>query len=293
MPEYADTILIDEAQDLTGPVVQWLDESGHIVISLGDRFQNLNGYHVHHKATIRHNDMAISLRAGPALADFINPLIAAFPEASAFPFIADRSKETVIAEYPAKCFPLEPTVILVADEWGQFDWLIRNREMQAGAAVVDWTNTFRLFLDGCLGLFQHDHRPEHKAISQFRTWADLRKVMSWNDSFNRVEHWLETVGIKYGVKELYQHAPIEELSNNFPSRTLLATVFTAKNFEFKRMAISEDLYYFADLRGKTALSKQLAFLYTAITRSSGKIYFPDTHKDRLSLILNAGSAHNA
>ena len=286
IPEYADTILVDEAQDLTGPVVQLLDESGHTVISLGDRFQNLGGYHAPHKATIRHNDMAISLRAGPALADFVNPLIAAFPDASAFPFIADKSKETVIAEYPADSFPPEPTVILVADEWGQFDWLIRNREMREGAAIVDWAKNFESFLDGCLRLFQNDQRAEHKAISQFRSWEDLRKVMSWSDSFNRVEHWLETIGVKYGVKELYQHAPLDELSRDLPSRTLLATVFTAKNFEFKRMAISEDLYYFSDLRGKTALSKHLAFLYTAITRASGKIYFPNTHKDRLSLVLN-------
>ncbi|AZE47724.1 hypothetical protein C4K04_2040 [Pseudomonas chlororaphis] len=286
IPEYADTILVDEAQDLSGPVVQLLDESGHTVISLGDRFQNLQGHYVSHKATIRHNDMAISLRAGPALADFVNPLIAAFPAASALPFVADKSKETIVAEYPSDSFPPEPTVILVADEWGLFDWLIRNRKMKQGAAVVDWMKNFELFLNGCLGLYQHNDRPEHSAISQFRTWEDLRKVMSWNESFNRVEHWLETIGVKYGVTELYQHAPRSELSHDVPSRTLLATVFTAKNFEFKRMAISEDLYYFSDLRGKTALSKQLAFLYTAITRASGIIYFPDTHKDRLSLILN-------
>ena len=286
IPEYADTILVDEAQDLTGPVVQLLDESGHTVISLGDRFQNLQGHYVRHKANIRHHDMAISLRAGPALADFVNPLIAAFPEASAMPFVADKSKETVVAAYPSESFPPEPTVILVADEWGLFDWLVRNREMKKGAAVVDWMKKIESFLNGCLGLYQHNDRAEHEAISQFRTWDDLRKVMSWNESFNRVEHWLETVGVKYGVAELYQHAPRSELSHDLPSRYLLATVYTVKNFEFKKMAISEDLYYFSDLRGNTALSKQLAFLYTAITRASGKIYLPDTHKDRLSLILN-------
>ncbi|MBU5881409.1 hypothetical protein, partial [Vibrio cholerae] len=65
-------------------------------------------------------------------------LIAAFPETSALPFVADKSKETVVAEYPSDSFPPEPTVILVADEWGIFDWLIRNRDMQRGVAVVDW-----------------------------------------------------------------------------------------------------------------------------------------------------------
>ncbi|HBP6412298.1 TPA: hypothetical protein OUI21_002696 [Pseudomonas aeruginosa] len=289
IPESIDTVVVDEGHDLSGPMVEILDRSPQTVITLGDQFQNLQGRYMPHNARIRHREMAISLRAGPALVDYINPLLAAFPDASALPFVADKTKDTVVAEYRADSFPPEPSVTLVADEWGIFDWLIRNRDLSQGAAVIDWTNDCEQFLEGCLDFYMHDKRPSHGALARFRNWEQLRAEMRWNDAFLRVEQWLEVVGKKFGVSGLYQCAKLAELADGKPSRPLLATVFTVKNYEFPRMAVSEDLYYFADLRSKTELSKKLALLYTAITRSSGKIYFPDTHQERIATILSAQS----
>ncbi|MBX8498705.1 hypothetical protein [Pseudomonas lijiangensis] len=289
IPEFIDTVIVDEGHDLTAPMVDILDRSPQTVITLGDQFQNLQGRYMPHNAMIRHREMAVSLRAGPALVDYINPLLAEFPDANALPFVADKAKDTVVMEYRADSFPSEPSVILVADEWGIFDWLIRNRALSQGAAVVDWGRKFEPFMEGCLGLFMHGLRPRHEAIARFKSWEQLRAVMGWNEAFLRVEQWLDTVGAKFGVSGLYQHASRVELAYGKPSRPLLATVFTVKNFEFPRMAISEDLYYFADLRSKTELSKKLALLYTAITRSSGKIYFPDTHQERIASILSSQS----
>ena len=201
LPESIDTVIVDEGHDLTGPMVDILDRSPQTVITLGDQFQNLQGRYKPHNAMIRHREMAVSLRAGPALVDYINPLLAEFPGANALPFVADKAKDTVIAEYPADAFPSEPSVILVADEWGIFDWLIRNRELSQGAAVVDWTETFESFLEGCLGLFMHDTRPRHEAIARFRNWEQLRGVMAWNEAFLRVERWLGNVGTKFGDRK--------------------------------------------------------------------------------------------
>ncbi|WP_223532821.1 MULTISPECIES: hypothetical protein [Pseudomonas] len=287
VPDGIDTVLIDESHDLTAPMVELLDKSPQTVISLGDQFQNLEGRYVPHKAMIRHREMATSLRAGPALVGYINPLIEIFPGASALPFTADRAKEMVVEEYPADSFPPESTVILVADDWGVFDWLVRSREMGQGAAVVDWNNNFELFLDDCLNLFMSNEKPRHGAIARYRTWDQLHEEMKWNNAFLRVEQWLGSVGIKFGVSGLYKCAELAEFANHTPVRPLLATVFTAKNFEFSRMAISEDLYYSPDLHGKRLLSKKLALLYTAITRASGKVYFPDTHHEWMGCITRA------
>jgi hypothetical protein len=114
--------------------------------------------------------------------------------------------------------------------------------------------------------------------------------MKWNPAFLRVEKWLATVGVKFGVSGLYKCADLNELKNITLARPLLATVFTAKNFELPRMGISEDLYYAADLQSKRLLSKKVAQLYTAITRASGIIYFPDTHREWMDYITNAASA---
>ncbi len=290
LSEQIKTVIIDEGHDLTAPMVEFLDQSPQTVITLGDRFQNLQGWSVSHAATIRHSEMSLSLRCGPQLMDYVNPLIAAFPGASALPFVADKARETVVRHYPPQQFPDQPAVMLVADEWGLFDWLVRSRETDQGAAVIDWNGEFESFLDGCLGLYKGDQPPRHGAIARYRTWEQLRAVMGWNEAFVRVEQWLERVGTRIGVSGLYQGATLAEFAGGAPGRPLLATVFTAKNFELSSLAISEDLYYFSDLRGATALSRKLALLYTAITRASGQVYVPDTHQERLDTLLAASRA---
>lgn len=289
IPECFDTVLIDESHDLSAPMVEILDKSPQTVISLGDQFQNLEGQYISHNATIRHREMATSLRAGTALVAYINPIIEIFPSASTLPFMADRAKEMVIKEYQAYSFPPEPSVILVADNWGVFDWLIRSREMGKGAAVVDWNINIELFLNDCLALFLGNDKPSHGAIARYRTWAQLHDDMKWNNAFLRVEQWLGSVGVKFGVSGLYKKGFLSEFESPSLARPLIATVYTVKNYEFPKMAISEDLYYSPDLNGKRLLSKKLALLYTAITRASGELYIPDTHQEWMSDITRSAS----
>jgi hypothetical protein len=289
IPEKFDTVLIDESHDLSAPMVEVLDRSPQTVISLGDQFQNLEGQYVQHNAIIRHREMATSLRAGPALVDYINPLLEIFPGAATSPFMADKAKEMAVTYYSADAFPPKPAIILVADNWGIFDWLLRSRQMGASAAVIDWNVDVELFLENCLNLFMNNSKPSHGAIARYRSWDHLHEDMKWNPAFLRVEQWLGLVGIKIGVSGLYKRASHAEFANNLPLRPLLATVFAVKNFEFKRMAISEDLYYAPDLLGKRRLSKKLALLYTAITRASAEVYFPDTHQVWMDEITRAAA----
>lgn len=283
------TIIIDEGHDLSEAMVNYLNQLPQNVITLGDQYQNLDGRHVPPHAAIRYREMAISLRCGPSVVDSVNALIELFPDAGTQPFQADKSKQMAVREYRANGFPSEPAVILVADEWGLFDWLIRSRDMAKGAAVIDWDRSCELFLEGCLDLFLDDQPAAHGKIARFQTWAHLRETLVWNDAFLRVEQWLERVGTKYGVSGLYRRAELEEFAGQRPMRPLLATVFTAKNYELPNMALSEDLYYFAHLMGKTALSRKLALLYTAITRASAVVHFPDTHQARMDCIAKAAT----
>lgn len=286
IPASYQVVIIDEGHDLISPLIELLDRSPQVVITLGDQFQNLRGHSVSHAASIRHREMTLSLRTGPQLSDYLNRLIDAFPDARVEPFAGNAEKETVIEEYRADLFPAEPSAILVADEWGVFDWLIRNRQQDKGAAVASSVE-FGSFLEDCLGLYSGLAVPRHGKLSAYRSWNDLRAGMTWNDAFLRVEAWLEKTGTKFGVSGLYNGAELHELGRGLPSRPLIVTVASAKNFELPRVAISEDIYYFSDLRGKREMARKLALLYTAITRCSGKIYFPDTHREWVDCILNA------
>ncbi len=285
IPEQSEVILVDEGHDLSQPMINILDMTPQPVIALGDPLQNLEGQYVAHKASIRHREMSLSLRAGPSLTDYVNQLVEAYPESRSHPFQADKNKETVVEEYDPSSFPPDQCVILTADEWGIFDWLIKSRQLNKTVAVIDWNSQFKDFIEDCLNLFVHGKRPTHGAISGYQTWGQLRQAMSWSDSFSRVDKWLEEVGSKFGVSQLYSCAELDELMQSTPSRYLVATVFSCKNYELPRLAISEDLYYFSSLTSKRSFSKKLALIYTAITRVSGMIYLPSNHNEWIDYIL--------
>lgn len=284
VPEQYDGVLVDEGHDLTAPMVAILDQSPQTVIALSDRYQNLRGDYVAHRASIRHREMTVSLRAGPELAEHINPVLAVLPDLQTDPYQADRSKAMLVETYPEDEFPPEPVIILVADEWGVFDWLIRSREKGAGAAVVDWNRDYEAFMDDCLKLFVGSVRPEHGAISRYRSWAQLHQEMQWNPAFLRVENWLGTIGIRFGVSGLYHAASLNEFTNTPLARPLLATVFTVKNFEFPRMALSEDIYYHPPFKGKRMVEQKRSLIYTALTRASGVLYLPETNGEHMASI---------
>lgn len=289
VPEQYDGVLVDEGHDLTAPMVAILDASPQTVIALSDRYQNLRGDYVAHQASIRHREMTVSLRAGPELVEHVNPVLAVLPDLQTDPYQADRSKAMLVETYPADRFPPERVIILVADEWGVFDWLIRSREAGAGAAVVDWSKSIEGFLDDCLKLFQGAARPEHGAISRYRSWAQLHQEMSWNPAFLRVENWLSTIGDRFGVSGLYKSASLNEFASTSLARPLLATVFTVKNFEFPRMALSEDIYYHPPFKGRKMVEQKRSLIYTALTRASGVVYLPETNGEYLAAITQAAA----
>lgn len=289
VPEQYDGVLVDEGHDLTAPMVAILDASPQTVIALSDRYQNLRGDYVAHRASIRHREMTVSLRAGPALVEHVNPVLAVLPDLQTDPYEADKGKAMLVEIYPADAFPPEPVIILVADEWGVFDWLIRSRAAGAGAAVVDWNRNIEAFMDDCLKLFRGSARPEHGVISRYRSWAQLHQEMNWNPAFMRVENWLGSIGSRFGVSGLYRSASLNEFANTSLARPLLATVFTVKNFEFSRMALSEDIYYHPPFKGRRVVEQRRSLIYTALTRASGVLYLPETHGEYLAAIAQAAA----
>lgn len=101
--------------------------------------------------------------------EHVNPVLAVLPDRQTDPYEADKSKAMLVETYPADEFPPEPVIILVADEWGVFDWLIRSREAGAEAAVVDWNKDLEAFMDDCLKLFEGVARSEHGVIPRYRS----------------------------------------------------------------------------------------------------------------------------
>ena len=62
------------------------------------------------------------MRSGQLIERVVNPIIAAHPGRTKFPFHGNAFNRTEIAYYDKPEVPDQPAVILVSDTWGLFEW---------------------------------------------------------------------------------------------------------------------------------------------------------------------------
>lgn len=277
-------VLIDEGHDLTAPLVQILDRSPQAVITLGDRYQNLAGVTVSHAAAIRHRDMRLSLRAGTALQDLVNPLIDAYPGSLDLPFEGDRTRFTQVCPYPALGIPERPTLVLVKDYWGLWDWVQRLASAEIHCQVVASGPDELLSLVPDAGrLFRNDIRSNRAELARHRSWEALRQAKAGDPSFARVEQWLASQHDHSHLRHWYSLVAPAQLAVSTGYR--VALVRDVRNFEFSSLALTEDLYASGPLRSDRELAQQLALLYTAMTRVRDELFLPADHQDLLHTLL--------
>lgn len=291
VPERYGTILIDELHDAPNRLIDILCRSGLPVLMLGDRYQNLQGLDLPISGTALSSDMSVSLRAGPKMADYINPLIDMHPAKSTAGFSADKGKSTAFHEYPVAEFPNEPTLVAVADEWGMLDWLIRARLQGRAVKAFDPGMKMAAFISDCESLFHSSEasrqfsgtdQPTHGALSRYSSWEMLSKSMSHNAAFCRVEQWFKKGG-KYGGLDRCEHLQVTPLE---PTIVMLHDV---KSLEMPAITISEDLYCLSREGSRRELSRTLSRLYTAVTRGVERVYVPESHMEWLAYLERAGS----
>ncbi|MBD1601902.1 AAA family ATPase [Pseudomonas typographi] len=277
-------VLIDEGHDLTAPMVQILDRSPQAVITLGDRYQNLAGVTVSHAATIRHRDMRLSLRAGTALQDLVNPLIDAYPGSLDLPFEGDRTRHTQVCPYPALGIPQRPTLILVKDHWGLWQWVTRLAHAGIHCQVVASGPDELLSLVPDAGrLFRSDVRSNRPELARYRSWDQLRRAKAADPSFARIEQWLAGQHDHRHLKPWYSLLAPAQLASSEGYR--VALVRDVRNFEFPSLALADDLYAGGPLHSDRELPRQLALLYTAMTRVRDELFLPANHEELLHSLL--------
>lgn len=280
IPEYYGTILIDELHDAPRVMVEILQRSNDLPLRmLGDRYQNFHGLDLPFSKTntILACDMNVSLRAGPQVADYVNPLIDIHPLPSRTLYSADAHKVTEFYEYPAHGFPDEPTVMPTADESGMVELLVRGRRQGRMVDVFDPTGSLEGFIRDCEELLYHGRRSSHGALRQYDSWESLARAMARNPSFQHVENWLKNrknLGLSYGTVSAHQLL-------GKPSHVVVVKLHDIKSFELPAIAIPETLYCVAREGSRQGLGKTLSMLYTAVTRGAKRVYVPDSHREWL------------
>ncbi|MHC6225738.1 DEAD/DEAH box helicase [Pseudomonas sp. X10] len=274
-------IIVDEAHELSAPMLDILDRSPQSVLALGDELQNLQGLSSQHGSFIRQRYIDHSVRAGQAMETVLNPLIQAHPAAIRAAFSGAAEHYTRVSYYDGIKVPEQPTILIVEDEWGLFGWFQRLSHQGVPFVLLKGARQdFELFVEDCIELYRHGTRPRHNMLFRHASWQALEQAMGDDKAFVAVANML---------RKGYTSAHFAQAKSRYrwtkEPKLFLGRVRDVKNMEFSRVMVSPELMVApAPGQGRNELARLLAGLYTACSRARHELIVPgdmlDWVKDR-------------
>ncbi|WP_449432922.1 AAA family ATPase [Pseudomonas putida] len=264
-------VIVDEAHELSAPMLSVLDRSPQSVIALGDELQNLNGLSPHHGGFIRQRYIDHSLRAGPAMDGVLNPLIQAHPAAIQAAFSGSAEHYTRVSFFDAVSVPEQPTALIVDDEWGLFGWFQRLTHQGVPFVLLQSARKdFELFVEDCIELYRYGTRPRHPMLFRYASWQALEQDKGDDKAFVAVANMLR----KGYTPEHFAKAKSRYRWDKAP-KLFLGRVRDVKNMEFARVMVSPELMVAPSAGGgRNERARTLAGLYTACSRAQHELIVP-------------------
>lgn len=264
-------VIVDEAHELSAPMLAVLDRSPQAIITLGDDLQNLNGLSPHHGSFIRQRCIDHSLRAGPAMESVLNPLILAHPSAIQAAFTGSAEHYTRVSFFDAVTVPEQPTALLVDDEWGLFGWFQRLTHQGVPFVLLQGARKeFELFVEDCIELYRHGTRPRHNMLFRYASWQALEQDKGDDKAFAAVANMLR----KGYSPEHFAKAKSRYRWDKAP-KLFLGRVRDVKNMEFARVMVSPELMVAPGAgNNRNERARMLAGLYTACSRARHELIVP-------------------
>ncbi|MBC3478558.1 MULTISPECIES: AAA family ATPase [Pseudomonas] len=264
-------VIVDEAHELSAPMLAVLDRSPQSVIALGDELQNLNGLSPHHGGFIRQRYIDHSLRAGPAMDAVLNPLIQAHPASIQAAFSGSAEHYTRVSFFDAVTVPEQPTALIVDDEWGLFGWFQRLTHQGVPFVLLQSARKdFELFVEDCIELYRYGTRPRHPMLFRYASWQALEQDKGDDKAFIAVANMLR----KGYTPEHFAKAKSRYRWDKAP-KLFLGRVRDVKNMEFARVMVSPELMVAPSTGGgRNERARTLAGLYTACSRARHELIVP-------------------
>ncbi|WP_236185347.1 AAA family ATPase [Pseudomonas juntendi] len=264
-------VIVDEAHELSAPMLAVLDRSPQAVIALGDELQNLNGLSAHHGSFIRQRCIDHSLRAGPAMDNVLNPLIQAHPASIQAAFSGSAEHYTRVSFFDAVTVPEQPTALIVDDEWGLFGWFQRLTHQGVPFVLLQSARKdFELFVEDCIELYRHGTRPRHPMLFRYASWQALEQDKGEDKAFVAVANLLR----KGYTPQHFAQAKSRYRWTKAP-KLFLGRVRDVKNMEFARVMVSPELMVTPQVAGnRNERARLLAGLYTACSRARHELIVP-------------------
>ncbi|MBK5006460.1 AAA family ATPase [Pseudomonas sp. S32] len=264
-------VIVDEAHELSAPMLAVLDRTPQSVIALGDELQNLNGLSPHHGGFIRQRYIDHSLRAGPAMDNVLNPLIQAHPASIQAAFSGSAEHYTRVSFFDTVTVPEQPTALIVDDEWGLFGWFQRLTHQGVPFVLLPSARKdFELFVEDCIELYRHGTRPRHPMLFRYASWQALAQDKGDDKAFIAVHNML---GKGYTPAH-FAKAKSRYRWDKAPT-LFLGRVRDVKNREFARVMVSPELMVPPQVAGnRHERARMLAGLYTACSRARHELIVP-------------------
>ena len=268
-------IVIDEAHDLSAPLLQFLDRCPQATCTLGDVCQRLDGLPARRGKHVRQREISQSVRSGRQMEVILNPLIAAHPRAELAPLVGARDKKTIIEYYDRSDIPDDGTTILVKGEWGVFEWF--QRLAVAGASfcmMPESEKQLRRFVNDCIELYHHGSPPKHAVLFRHSSWESLAATYANDYSFKTIETMLERGYISNDFER-----SMEKMDRTGHAKILLGRVSDARSLEMDKVMLGRDLLSPIRKGDIDEAAKVFAGLYTGSSRARYKLIVPGHLRD--------------
>lgn len=271
-PAKYQTIVIDEAHDLTTPMAQIIDRSPQAILTFGDDYQTFGRSLIKHRRraqSVRRKEMSYSYRAGEQANSLYNEVLETHPVKADQPFHGAKSIETKISSYDDFVIPDKPTTFLTTDLWQVFMLLQQLDARGAKVHVLSATlPQLKSLISECIELYSGRVQwTKHYLLKNIACWDEFQQKFQ-GETFDKLLSLM-----KAGLS----HPQWENICTK--AKALDSDAYTigliehAKNHEFKDVVLLSDILSLPNT-AKDDISKTINQIYTGISRAKYSVAIP-------------------
>lgn len=283
IPENYTHLIIDEAHDLSKPMMQILDASPQAIQTMGDPYQRVRGAVPRRAPTVRKSEIGLTVRASNQVEGIFNTLIEKHPTQTSVYLQGSRHIRTRISYYDPERprIPREPSTILVSDLFELTEWFHRLREAGVAFSLLQGSHhDFFAFNASLVGLYFNGIRAQSHVLFRYPDWDSLRQEKGHTRAFQRVEAMFA-----HGSDRRDDFAKAMDIVTSPDKATIiLGLAEHARNMEFDRVMLAPDLLIEpGQIREAAMQAHVLSTIYIGASRARFELMLPGHLRDWLQM----------
>lgn len=281
IPDRYTHLIIDEAHDLSWPMMQILDASPQSVQTMGDPYQRLFGFIPSRSKKIRQSEIGLTVRASNQVENIFNTLIDKHPVNTHVALQGSNHMRTRITYYdPSRPrIPQQKTTILVSDLFELTEWFHKLREAKTSFSLLPGSvHNFFSFNASLVQLYFQGARATSPVLFRYPSWGALRAAKGHTNAFQRVEAMLAG-----GASREHDFgAAGDSVTTPEKATVILGLAEHARNLEFDRVMLAPDLLTEqGNIQNAQLQAHVLSSIYVGASRARYELVLPGHLRDWL------------